>query len=376
MKTKNKICNLVTFHTPINFGAVLQATALSNYLNYAFGLDVYVINFRSPALTKTYPIVHFQKSLGGIKTFLIDSLNIFNELKKRKKFNSFVKHHMKLTKIYRSLYELNKDNLTCDYLISGSDQVFRPTRSFEERAVFYLAFANACSCKFSYAGSFGGVDIADNDVPLIKKYLSSFNYISVREKSGVDSLKKIGLDSTLVLDPVFLLTKEEWQRFEDSDNYPIFKKEYILYYALIDDEKYHHYVFCISKILNLPIVVVGPVKRLPFKVSYFLKTAGPSEFLSLIKHCSLVLTSSFHGIAFSLIYQKQFLSLEEDEILRNRVENLLNSIGIDYVSFKNYLKLCKEKRNNYVDYEIVNKKLKELINDSKIFLERCIDCEK
>ena len=82
MKTKNKICYLVTFHTPINFGAVLQATALSNYLNSIFDLDVYVINFRSRALTRVYPIIRFQKSLGGIKAFLIDSLNIFNSPKK------------------------------------------------------------------------------------------------------------------------------------------------------------------------------------------------------------------------------------------------------------------------------------------------------
>lgn len=376
MKTKNKICYLVTFHTPINFGAVLQATALSNYLNSIFGLDVYVINFRSRALTRVYPIIRFQKSLGGIKAFLIDSLNIFNELSKRKRFGLFVKRYMKLTKTYRSFHELDKDNLSCDYLVTGSDQVFRPTRSFEERAVFYLAFSSSCLCKFSYAGSFGGVDISNNDVPLIKQYLSSFNYISVREQSGVDCLKNIGIGSTLVLDPVFLFSKEEWQPFEKSNNFPSFKKDYILYYALIDDEKYHHYVHCISKILNLPVVVVGPVKRLPFKVLRYFKACGPSEFLSLIKHSSLVLTSSFHGVAFSLIYQKQFLSLEEDDVLRNRVENLLKSIGVDYLSFKDYLQLCKEKRNNYIDYELINKRLKKLIDNSKAFLERCIDREK
>lgn len=376
MKTKNKTCYLVTFHTPINFGAVLQAAALSNYLKSTFGLDVYVINFRSRTLARVYPIVRFQNSLGGIKAFLIDSLNLFNELSKRRKFNSFVKKNMKLTKTYRSFDELNRGNLNCDYLVTGSDQVFRPTRSFEERAVFYLAFSNSHLCKFSYAGSLGGVDISDNDASLIKQYLSSFDHISVREQSGVDCLKRIGIDSTLVLDPVFLLSKEEWQSFEKGDNFPSFKKEYILYYALIDDERYHHYVYCISKMLNLPVVVVGPVKRLPFKVSRFFKTCGPAEFLSLIKHSSLVLTSSFHGVSFSLIYQKQFLSLEEDDILKNRVENLLKSIGIDYLSFKDYLQLCKEKRNNYIDYELINERLKKLIDNSKAFLERCTEREK
>lgn len=371
MEAKKKTSYLVTFHTPINFGAVLQATALFSYLSGVCDLDTQVINFRTKRLEAVYPLIHWPHSISDFKRFFSDCFNIFNELKKRRKFKHFLKEYLALTKRFKGIKALNEFNPECDYLFTGSDQVFRPNRSKEERSVFYLSFKNRAKRKISYAGSFGGVAVPDSDKAEILSYLSSFYRISVRERSGVETVKQLGLSSSLVLDPVFLLNIEEWNTYENKK--ANIKKKFILYYALIDNDVYHHYVYCISKTLDLPVVVVGPVKKMPFKVYKMYKSCGPSEFLSLLNKSSYVLTSSFHGVAFSLIYKKQFFSLEEDLILKDRVSDLLKSIDVPYLCFKDFLKMCKDGKENYIDFKSIEPKLFKMINESKTFIKECID---
>ena len=370
MTSKQKTCYMITFHTPINYGAVLQATALYKTLTNSFCLDTKIINFKTKKLKAAYPLIHFPKSIQGLKRFLIDVFNVGNEIKKRKRFKKFILQNLSLTRLYNCANSLSADNLESDYIVTGSDQVFRPSRSKEERSVFYLSFNNKAKYKFSYAGSFGGVEIEPGDVYELKKYLSSFNRLSVRERSGLKTIESIGLSASLVLDPVFLLNKTEWSSLGNKKIR--FKKSFILYYALIDNSVYHHYVNCISKILNLPVIVIGPIKKMPFKVYKLFKSCGPSEFISLVEQSSYIITSSFHGIAFSLIFNKQFFSVEEDSILKDRAEDLLKNIGVKYLSFKEYLELCKTNKQDYIDYSFVSNKLSEQISESKDFIKGCI----
>lgn len=370
MNSKQKTCYMITFHTPINYGAILQATALYKCLTNSFNLNTKIINFKTKKLKSAYPIIHFPKSIQGLKRFMLDILNIGNEIKKRKKFKKFVSQNLSLTKLFSCANSLSAENLESDFLVTGSDQVFRPSRSIEERSVFYLSFNNRSKYKFSYAGSFGGVQIEPCDVNLLKGYLSSFNRISVREKSGLETIQNIGLSASLVLDPVFLLSKDEWSCL--AEKRLKIKKRFILYYALIDNSVYHHYVNCISKVLKLPVIVVGPIKNMPFKVYKNLKSCGPSEFISLVEQSSYVITSSFHGIAFSLIFKKHFFSLEEDPVLKDRAEDLLKKIGIKYLSFKEFLELCKNNNQDYINYNIASSKLSEQISESKSFIAGCI----
>ena len=368
---KKKSCKIVTFHTPINYGAVLQATALFSYVS-GFYENTNIIDYDTKQLRKKYPFFRKSKGITGIFWFAYDFCNLPSKLIKKAKFKSFLKKHCKFTKKYRSFYSIKESFFDSDYLITGSDQVFRPTREFEERNIFYLDLKTNAK-KISYAASFGGIDVDNSNIKEIAKYLSTFSCLSVREKSGLNTLNKIGFEGEIVLDPVFLLDKSRWTKIASKSKR---KETYILYYALIDNPIYHKYVECISLLLKMRVVVIGNLDFKPFKKCRYVKTCGPNEFLAFFENARYVFTSSFHGVAFSIIFQKQFFSIEEDLILKNRASNLMNKLGRPYLSFFEILEQCKSGTLDYIDYDIVSHRLNDEIAKSKEFLNEALGVKK
>lgn len=224
--------------------------------------------------------------------------------------------------------------------------------------------------KISYAASFGGIDIESCNKKEITDYLASFSSISVREKSGLTTLMKNGFSSELVLDPVFLLNKEQWEK--SFCNKRLKGGDYILYYALIDNSVYHKYVECLSLLLHKKVIVIGNLNFKPFKKCRYIRTCGPAKFLSLVIGADYIFTSSFHGVAFSLIFEKQFFSIEEDIILKNRASDLMEKLGIPYLDFYEMLDKCKTGTLNYIDYDVVSGRLNEEIMKSKNFLNKSL----
>ena len=365
----NKSCRLITFHTPVNYGAVLQATALFTYVSKSF-TNTQIIDYDTKQLRKKYPLFRKSKGIVGCFWFVHDLCHLASSLTKKYKFRLFLKKHCKFTKKYKTFHSIKQSFFDCDFLITGSDQVFRPNRDFEERNIFYLDL-NTNAKKLSYAASFGGVDVEKDNAEEIMGYLSSFSYVSVREKSGLDTLNKIGFSGELVIDPVFLLDKNEWKNSFSKKN--IKKTNYILYYALIDNPTYHKYVECLSHLLRKQVIVIGSLNFKPFKRCKYVRACGPKTFISLVEGADYVFTSSFHGVAFSLIFGKQFFSIEEDPILKNRANDLMNKLGIPYLDFFEVLEKCKSGALNYIDYNAVYPKLNYEIIKSKKFLDEALE---
>lgn len=364
-----KSCKIVTFHTPINYGAVLQATALFSYVSRFFE-NTDIIDYDTKQLRKKYPLFRKDKGITALFWFAYDFFNLPSKIIKKARFRLFLKKYCKFTKKYKTFREIKESFFDSDYLITGSDQVFRPTRDFEERNVFYLDLKTNAK-KVSYAASFGGIDVDKSNEKEISRYLTSFSYLSVREKSGLDSLNKIGFKGEVVLDPVFLISENEWEKMIQKKA----KKniDYILYYALIDNPIYHKYVECISLKLKKKVIVIGNLNFKPFKKCRYYKTCSPSNFLFLFKNARYVFTSSFHGVAFSLIFKKQFFSIEEDPILKNRANDLMDKLGIPYLSFYEILEKSKSEMLDYIDYQIVSRKLTDEITRSKKFLDTALE---
>lgn len=357
---------LITFHTPKNYGAVLQAYSLMKHLQ-SKGLDVEVIDYNTERLRKAYPII---PKPNGVKDLIRTILLIPTYGKKRekyKKFEQFVSKKLRLTKRFESVKELSEypwDEGTL--FVTGSDQVFNPNRIFEERRAFYLDFVPENFYKFSYAGSFGVSSIDKGFVEEAKGYLSKFNKISVREKSGVDIVNDvIGTLPTEVLDPVFLNDKEFWVK--NIENNKIVDSPYVLYYRLMNSKSADKFAMETAKKLNKKLVVItdGFVSNL--KSAKILRNVGPDDFLTLYNGADYVLTDSFHGIAFSIIFEKDFCFCDFSTRTNDRGLNLIKKLQlqenvlvdgkcygktIDYVKVKEVLNGFKQQAFSFIDNAI------------------------
>ena len=365
---EEKSCRIVTFHTPINYGAVLQATALFSYVSN-YHKNTQIIDYNTKQLRKKYPLFRRGSGFIGCMWFFFDFCHLPSKLFKKIKFRCFLKKHCVLTKKFKTFESIKDFFFDSNYLITGSDQVFRPTRDYEERNIFYLDLKTNAE-KISYAASFGGIEVTKEREDEIIKYLSSFSKLSVREESGLKTLNRIGFNGELVLDPVFLLNQEEWTRIIEKQKPK--KNNYILYYALIDNPIYHKYVECLSLLLKEKVIVIGNLNFKPFKKCQYIRSCGPKDFISLIENANYVFTSSFHGVAFSLIFKKQFFSVEEDPVLKNRANDLMVKLGIPYLNFYEILEKFKSGKPDYIDYNVVSHNLEQEISKSKMFLAKAI----
>ena len=188
----------------------------------------------------------------------------------------------------------------------------------------FLSFAKP-EKRISFAASFGG-DMIHENIDSVAKYLKQMKRISVREESGVDIVKKIsGRDAVHLVDPTFMINTEAWDRLSKKPEKIEMPDKYVLTYFL--GEKNRDVYDALSSIdSNIPVINLKDLNQPDIFVS------GPSEFLYLFSHASLILTDSFHGCAFSFIYNKPFLVFDRKGDTPNmmaRVTSLLKLFHLE-----------------------------------------------
>ena len=246
-------------------------------------------------------------------------------------------------------YQNVKDNCPfADYYIAGSDQVWHPDKC---NPLFFLDFVPEGKKRVSYAVSMGKTEIADEKREKIEAFVKRFDAISVRE----DDMKPIIGEFTdkpinVNIDPTFLVDAEEWRTFEQS--YKI-NKPYILVYSLYWDKKYNSQLKKLRKKTGCDIVAMCS----GFQSCYANKKifdANPAQFLWLIDNAEAVITSSFHGVAFSLIFNKKLAPIINPK-LPSRITNLLNHLSVEPVGIE-----------DVIDFNVSNyAKTNELILEEK-----------
>lgn len=352
-----------------NYGAMLQAYALNYYLN-SLGYDAETIDFR------TYRAEHSYNIFRPIRSFMdivrdLNTLPYVSKIKKRhQRMKDFIKNEIKLSRgVYRSNSELAQANLDYDYYICGSDQIWNTYCENYDDA-FILAFARDKGRRISYAASMGVPSIHEKLQPKFREELSGFSALSVRESNAVDVISRLSGKKTIhVLDPVFLLTPEQWKLIQNQ-NITI-KGPYILFYAVHRElPGMRPYLRKISKRFNMPIVVVNKNLRealYPNKKCY---DAGPAEFVSLIQGAKYVLTNSFHGSAFSILFHKKFqvyVAEAPTEGTASRIYSLLNTLGLsDRIAF---MDKDPSSMDHDINWDDVNERLAPMIESSKAFLD-------
>ena len=286
-----------------------------------------------------------------------------------KRMNRFVDKNIRLSpNTFYSNRELIHTELDYDTFICGSDQIWNTYCDNYDDA-FILAFANGRGKRISYAASMGMNSIHEKFKTLFREELSSFNALSVREANAVNEIKQIsGKEVFHVLDPVFLLSSSQWIRISVKEYAP--KQPYIFFYAVKGEIKgMRQYVRCLSKYYNMPIVVVNINLRELLYKNIKRYDAGPKEFLSLIKNSCFVITNSFHGCAFSILFKKKFqiYGLESaTQGTSSRIHSILNELNL----FERVVNVAGDvaAMADEIDWNSVYELLNQRIDYSKRFL--------
>lgn len=345
-----KKIGILTYHYPEsrNYGAILQAYATLTFLK-ELGYDTQIINYKK------------MKKEEGTKL-----------KEEAKNFQKFSDKFLELTELCETKKQLKKLNEKIDIFIVGSDQVWRAGK-LRFSPEYFFDFVEKGKKKISYAASFGLNKWNGNIFSTIvaKKLIKKFDYISVREESGREICKNVfGVESSCVLDPTLILSKENYYRIIEtcSENIEI-GNNYIAYMILDENSLVKEYSERIANDLNCNLKHIKGKKNIENKFEY----SKVEEWLSYIKNAKLVITDSFHCVAFSLIFNKKFIVVANPARGTARLENLLGIVGLKDRFFTNIKDVLKSGiLEKEIDYIEVEKKLSVHREYSMSFLKKAL----
>jgi len=347
---------IITFHFGANFGALLQAYALCNAVE-SLGHSVKIIDFIPERYAKDASLI------GTIRNGIVSVLNYKNRQIKRKRIATFREQHFKLTdRRYTTVEDINNNPPVFDAYICGSDQIWNP-ELFGVLSPYFLDFVpNADSMKLSYAASFGGEFLDASYKYLIGQYVRRIQYISVRETTGIDIVREVaGREATQVMDPVFLIAPHEWEAllghpFSGPSEYILLYTMETNNYQLLESVRY------LAERCHMQVIHLSWGIRKRQGIDYIINNAGPLEFIELIKNASYVCTNSFHGAAFSIIFNKPFLVVPH------------KSRNIRIVSLLEKLELTSQMvTDNHSLYQLVERNLEYDTNKATRLIHNAID---
>ena len=339
---------VITFHKAINNGAVLQAFALAHSLKKIGAVAEY-IDYTAKKIEESY----FIKPLGSrrsVKSILLYILNDKNKLKTQKKFYEFVDKYIPMSE-KTDEFTISDMVKKYDILISGGDQIWNLDLTGSDYN-YYLNF-NFSGKRCSYGSSFGKTDFSKEEKEKITNCLSQFTTINVREDSAKHFVETdLGMKCSVVPDPVFLLTKQEWI---ETLGLKEKREKYILFFELHNNPIMRKFAIWLSKEKNLPIMRITNSFD-AYKGMTTIKRTGPIEFLELIMNSVYVITDSFHASAFSLIFGKQlYIGLKKRDlaVLNTRIDTLTKCYGI-----QNQV-ITEDFSESEINYACVDEKIKQ-----------------
>ena len=340
---------ILTFHFAKNYGALLQAYALSTVIKN-LGFNVKFIDYCAGRFT-----TNSRWNLRG----LIDIIYFL-------KLGRFVKNYFSLTKRYNSLQELKKDCPPADFYVVGSDQVWNlELVSKKHFDVYMLDFVPDQSPKIAYAASFGKEKWDDYDY--LKSKLKRFSAISVRESAGIKICSKAGIDNAVqMLDPSLLLTDYQSLMTESR-----IQRTLVCFFLETAPAAFYEFAKNIAKDLHLKVVILNRTR--PIKGCQIVPFPSVGKFLEYLYRSDFIITNSFHGTAFSINFRKNFIVLPTYMKTNSRLSSLLEMTGLQHHMFENIKDAEKSKIwQQKINYKNVNKRLEEARKLSLAFLRNAL----
>ena len=354
----NEKIGILTFHKSINYGSVLQSWALSRVISKRFAVEI--IDYEPQNYEFLYANYRQWNSWNNIK-YNLKRMPLSSALNNQQQlFKKFRDEQLPLS---RKKYNYNNG---CDIkeeykeIVVGSDQVWN-IRAKDCDPIFFLPF-NYSGNKVSYACSINDTDYTEKNLPSnLASEICDFDFISIREESGKNKLEQFIAKQKKVytlLDPTLLCNSSE---YDSLLNDRIVDGKYIFLYNVWTSEAGIQAAKFLSEKLNMPVYTIMTASNV--KEINLLKKSGilvdtvrtsPSDFLNFFKYASYIVTESFHGTAFSLIFEKPFVCVS-NRTNDERLNNILTLVGLK----DRYMKLGELQTYDLkqeIDYEIVTEK--------------------
>ena len=333
----NRKIGILTWTRYWNYGTLLQAYAIYTAVRECCA-DTYLIDYAPSAKSKLYNQIRYLNSpllyLGKIRSTLYDKLIADKSSleTKREKMRRFIESSTVMTKTASTPEELKNVTACFDTLICGSDQIWTPVSFHPE---YYLSFAPDSVRKIAYAPSFGVNRVAGLKKKMIARLLRRFDSLSVREEQGREIVRQLtGQDAFVAADPVLLLSREHWESVAVR---PQMTEPYVFCYIL-QSEKVYPYAKEYAWKNGLAVSTINESRRetgaVPDKI---ITDTSPEEFVGLIQSAEMVVTDSYHGLLFSLLFHKpvriiQRFSDSSGFSQNSRIDSILNIIGKPYAA--------------------------------------------
>lgn len=349
---------ILTFHCAHNYGAVLQAYATQTFLQ-SQGFEVVMVDYRPEYLvipSQIFPVRSYYKGhvLSFFKVLLSKFLLIPASWKRYQSFNSFINRRFNLI----GLDQLSHYGL--DALVLGSDQIWNPVLCKGFDPVYFGCIGGIQTKKIVYAASMGHISLQPEERRYLRRVLTELDKVSVREKSLKELLSPLSDKSIeLVVDPTLLLGSHFWG---DIAVQPSEKQPYVLVYEVIPNPQTMRVAKRLADRINGKIIELKAVLSLLHQSPY--QFATPEEFLGYFRNAAFVVTTSFHGTVFSLIFNRPFYTMRHGNRHDARSEALLDSLmlkdrlimGVDQIDASS------------INYKVVNQLLEKYVNSSKDYL--------
>ena len=360
---------VVTFHRAHNYGAVLQAFAMQEYLREA-GHEVKIIDYNPPFLEANYKVFGFKKFLTTkvhvyylLKGAAIEFFTLPDRAKRYNSFSSFI--HSKMLLTTPTLYHKEEMPADFDAYIFGSDQIWNPkiTKGFDE-VYFGLFPTKKESKKIAYAASMESSALNEEEKSFLQKALSGLDAIGVRESSLFKLLQPI-VDQNIhtVVDPTMLCSRDHFDRIAVK---PKVQGKYVLVYQVKIMPETLAFAQRIAERIGGKVIQLVSTPILTTRKGVH-NCASPEEFIGWFKYADFVVTTSFHGTVFSLLYQRNFYALEISSI-GTRIRSLLEEVKLS----ERYVKPSIKPEITPVDFTNVNQHLDRLRQDSASFLQHAL----
>lgn len=360
----------ITCHDVYNFGASLQAYALQTFLQKQ-GHEVEIIDY-IPTYKHFYELFRLYDMgiFGRIMKIcpfiepilaLIQHRNWIKRIPMFWRYRRFKSKMLNCTKRkYKSIEDLKQYKPKADIFIAGSDQIWNTAFMNGLDPAYYCMFESDSNKCVTYAASFGISSIPENHIEFVKKGLANFRSISIREKSGVELAKRLGFEAENVLDPVFLLSKKEWESLIKKRH----KEKYLLVYDFANnDRRMEEIAVKIAKERGLKIYSFNSIKTYIEKTLF---NCGPIQFLEWIAGADMVVSNSFHATAFSTIFERDFYTIPlKGHGNSSRMKDYLESIDLEsrYIENVEYVMASK-----HIDYYKYRNKMNDQREKSKEWL--------
>lgn len=368
-----KKVSIITIIDNNNFGTFLQAFALCKKVEQ-LGAKPELVDYCRPHMSWKYSVRDIFQTIRNPLRIISRLLALWKSCRIHQKDREFIRCFLS-TSPCESIVDI-KRTISADVYMTGSDQVWNSIHNKGLDKAFYLDYAPQGAPRVAYAASIGMPQFQKYEKEETKALLEEYNMITLREQSSIELLSDLGLDKSklhAVLDPTLLLNKEEWKL---QITLPRFHKEkYLLVYS-VETKEQNRVIECvaekIAKERNLKIVGVyyggayGRMKCCDCNHHY----ATPDVFLSLMYYADYVVVSSFHGTAFSVNFNKEFITVMPDRF-NSRVLNLLTKIDATDRILKTAD--CDLRSIKPLDYGCINEILDRERRESISFLEQMIN---